>query len=86
MLAELILIGLLLTRTDFISQSLRVIPSSHALPRPHSAPPVDLEDNPYLPFWHVWKPATPWSKGSWDRASPEGLQSQRPEYIAAVIK
>jgi len=45
-----------------------------------------LHSNPYLPFWHVWKPATPWSKINWDRGSDAGLINQKPEYIVAVIK
>lgn len=45
-----------------------------------------LELNPYLPFFHVWKPVTAWSKAKWDRGSPEGISQQKPDYILAVVE
>ena len=72
---------------------LRITPTSHALP----VPPLPcitsetsiysrLDGNPYTPFWHVWKPATHWSKVNWDRGSPSSFVNQKPEYIVAVVK
>lgn len=72
---------------------LRVIPSTHSqrLPPRPPIPQSDLaydalESNPYLPFWTVWKPATPWSKAKWDRGSEAGLDRQRPDYMVAVVE
>ncbi|WWD22493.1 hypothetical protein CI109_106986 [Kwoniella shandongensis] len=42
--------------------------------------------NPYLPFFHIWKPATPWSKRVWDKGDGESLQKQRPDYFAAIVE
>ncbi|KAL1407053.1 tRNA-splicing endonuclease subunit sen54 [Vanrija albida] len=72
---------------------LRFIPSGHSQPTPQqgSSAPVTsiydaLERNPYLPFFHVWKPVTAWSKAKWDRGSTEGLGKQKPDYILAVVE
>ncbi|OWT40784.1 tRNA-splicing endonuclease subunit Sen54 [Cryptococcus neoformans Bt1] len=72
---------------------LRVVPAGHNQPLPPrpSAPPSDdiyapLIHNPYIPFWHIWKPMTLWSKRNWDKGSEEGLKTQRPDYFAAVIQ
>ncbi|ODN76174.1 hypothetical protein L202_06093 [Cryptococcus amylolentus CBS 6039] len=76
-----------------IFQHLRFIPAGHSQPLPpRPLPPVEtsiyspLEVNPYIPFWHIWKPMTPWSKKSWEKGSDEGLKAQRPDYFAAVIR
>ena len=73
--------------------NLRLTPTSHAqsvpqLPRVSSEASIysPLDVNPYIPFWHVWKPATHWSKVNWDRGSASGFVNQKPEYIVAVIK
>ncbi|WOO84720.1 putative tRNA-splicing endonuclease subunit sen54 [Vanrija pseudolonga] len=76
-----------------IYSELRFIPSGHSNPTP---PPISsgpatsiydaLERNPYLPFFHVWKPVTAWSKAKWDRGSAEGLAKQKPDYILAVVE
>lgn len=60
---------------------LRIVPASHDKPLP-SRPP---SDNPYLPFFHVWKPAIPWSKAKWDRGSIAGLERQPPDYQISAI-
>ncbi|TXT04988.1 hypothetical protein VHUM_03808 [Vanrija humicola] len=72
---------------------LRFVPSGHSNPTPpqgSSGPAVSiydpLERNPYLPFFHIWKPVTAWSKAKWDRGSTEGLVKQKPDYILAVVE
>lgn len=81
--------------TDLASlfAKLRIIPHGHDNQLPSRlSPPVSqsiyqpLEHNPYLPFFHVWKPATPWSKSKWDKGSVQGLASQKPDYYAAIIE
>jgi tRNA-splicing endonuclease subunit Sen54 len=57
---------------------LRVTLQSPPRPRP--------DTNPYMPFFHVWKPATAWSKAKWDRGSDEGLARQRPDYAVAAVE
>lgn len=71
---------------------LRFIPAGHQNPVPRA--PSDstassrdpLQRNPYLPFFHVWKPVTHWSKVKWDRGSAEGIAIQRPDYALAVVE
>ncbi|ORY34221.1 hypothetical protein BCR39DRAFT_516853 [Naematelia encephala] len=72
--------------------SLRVIPTLHTAPLPSRprapiSPSIydDLIRNPYLPFFHVWKPAAPWSKVKWDKGSSAGLLRHRPDYFVAVV-
>jgi tRNA-splicing endonuclease subunit Sen54 len=72
---------------------LRIVPTGHHLPLPPVTTIVDndsiynpLISNPYLPFFNIWKPATPWSKGKWDKGSDEGIARQKPDYIAAIIE
>jgi tRNA-splicing endonuclease subunit Sen54 len=72
---------------------MRFIPTGHSHPVPPAPPstPGDsqytpLIDNPYIPFFHVWKPVTAWSKAKWDRGSPAGLALQRPDYAIAAIE
>lgn len=60
---------------------LRLVPSSHAHPLPSRSASL----NPYLPFYHIWKPAVPWSKAKWERGSPAGLLRQPPDFQAAAI-
>jgi hypothetical protein len=88
------------TVTGSIFDRIRIIPSGHShpltLPSVSSeAPPemttttsryAPLEDNPYLPFWPVWKPSTNWSRNSWDRGSVQGLQNQPPDFWVAVVE
>lgn len=78
--------------TASLFASLRCIPGGHQNPVPAKA---ELEEasvydslarNPYLPFFHVWKPATTWSKNNWDKGSEEGLERQKPEYTVAVVE
>ncbi|KAI5449698.1 tRNA-splicing endonuclease subunit sen54 [Naganishia albida] len=79
-------------------EKLRIIPSGHSHPSripasPSPTPAADatedpfasLVENPYLPFFHVWKPATHWTRGKWDRGSPEGLQSLPPDFWIGVV-
>ncbi|KAK8845542.1 hypothetical protein IAR55_006257 [Kwoniella newhampshirensis] len=62
-------------------------PLTSRLPSPSTTSIYDpLTVNPYLPFFHVWKPATAWSKRVWDKGSEEGLQKQRPDYFAAIVE
>ncbi|GMK56892.1 hypothetical protein CspeluHIS016_0307320 [Cutaneotrichosporon spelunceum] len=42
--------------------------------------------NPYIPFFHVWKPVTAWSKAKWDRGSPAGLANQKPDYAISAVE
>lgn len=73
---------------------LRFVPAGHGNPVPRiplAAAPTGsiydpLQTNPYLPFFHVWKPVTSWSKVKWDRGSAEGIAQQKPDYIAAVVE
>lgn len=75
--------------------TLRIIPAGHDNPVPPrteaSGPLGDpkyepLVHNPYLPFFHVWKPVTAWSKAKWDRGSSAGLEQQRPDYAVAAVE
>jgi tRNA-splicing endonuclease subunit Sen54 len=45
-----------------------------------------LEENPYLPFFHVWKPVTHWTRAKWDRGSAEGLRSLPPDFWIGVVE
>ncbi|WVQ93681.1 hypothetical protein IAU59_000757 [Kwoniella sp. CBS 9459] len=72
---------------------LRIIPAGHSQPLPiQPAPPVPesiydpLKVNPYLPFYHIWKPSTTWTKRAWDKGSEEGLRAQKPDYFAGVVE
>ena len=72
---------------------LRITPSSHSVPLPLRPTSPDnaslyscLEGNPYLPFFHVWKPATAWSKAKWDKGSAAGLSTQKPDFFIAAIE
>jgi tRNA-splicing endonuclease subunit Sen54 len=76
-----------------IFSHLRIIPTGHTQPLPpRPTPPTSeniydaLIDNPYLPFYHIWKPATPWSKAKWEKGTEEGLARQKPDYYAAIIE
>ena len=76
-----------------IFSHLRIIPTGHTQPLPpRPTPPVSeniydaLVQNPYLPFYHIWKPATPWSKAKWEKGTEEGLARQKPDYYAAIIE
>lgn len=72
--------------------SLRTIPGGHQNPVPERTLVGEttvydsLARNPYLPFYHVWKPATTWSKNSWEKGGDEGLARQKPEYTVAVVE
>lgn len=61
---------------------LRIIPTGHTVPLKPRAPEV----NPYLPFYHVWKPAYPWAKNRWDKGSAAGLAEQPPSYHIAAVE
>ncbi|KAJ9112250.1 hypothetical protein QFC22_006334 [Naganishia vaughanmartiniae] len=50
-----------------------------------SDPFTSLTANPYLPFFHVWKPNTHWTRGKWDRGSAEGLKTLPPDFWIAVV-
>ncbi|WVR03624.1 hypothetical protein IAU60_000617 [Kwoniella sp. DSM 27419] len=79
-----------------IFSHLRVIPAGHSQPLPRRAPPPPpsthatiydpLRHNPYLPFFHIWKPATPWNKRTWDKGSEEGIKAMKPDYYAGVVE
>ncbi|WVQ80847.1 hypothetical protein IAT38_002954 [Cryptococcus sp. DSM 104549] len=76
-----------------IFKHLRIVPSGHSQPlplRPRPPPATSIYDhliaNPYIPFFHIWKPMTPWSKRVWDKGSEEGMRTQRPDYFAGVIQ
>ncbi|KAK4688042.1 tRNA-splicing endonuclease subunit Sen54, partial [Tremellales sp. Uapishka_1] len=78
---------------DSLFSHLRIVPAGHDLPLVSTAPVLPsisiygpLVENPYLPFFNVWKPATPWSKTRWDKGSDEGLIRQKPDYIAAIVE
>jgi tRNA-splicing endonuclease subunit Sen54 len=70
-----------LTCVASLFKHLRLVPTSHTQP----LPPRSKSINPYLPFFHIWKPAVPWSKAKWDRGSLEGLERQPPNFQAAAI-
>jgi len=59
-------------------------------PPPAPTPQTSIYDpltaNPYLPFFHVWKPVSAWSKVKWDRGSEAGIAQQKPDYILAVVE
>ncbi|WVN89267.1 uncharacterized protein L203_104486 [Cryptococcus depauperatus CBS 7841] len=72
---------------------LRIIPAGHRQYLPSRTSPTATTDvyaplvrNPYIPFWHIWKPMTSWSKRNWDRGSEQGMKAQRPDYFAAVVQ
>jgi tRNA-splicing endonuclease subunit Sen54 len=75
-----------------IFSHLRIVPTGHTQPLPPPTPPTSeniydaLVHNPYLPFYHIWKPATPWSKAKWEKGTEEGLARQKPDYYAAIIE
>jgi len=79
--------------TGSIFSHLRIVPTGHTQPLPpRPTPPTSeriydaLIHNPYLPFYHIWKPATPWSKAKWEKGTEEGLARQKPDYYAAIIE
>ncbi|EIW67947.1 hypothetical protein TREMEDRAFT_14304, partial [Tremella mesenterica DSM 1558] len=72
---------------------LRIIPTTHSAPlplRPTSTAKdsiySDLKTNPYIPFFHVWKPAVAFSKVRWDRGSAQGLINQPPDFFVAAVE
>jgi tRNA-splicing endonuclease subunit Sen54 len=79
-------------------EKLRIISSGHSHPSSITRPPTEnpttdstdpyesLLENPYLPFFHVWKPATHWTRGKWDRGSAEGLQTLPPDFWIGVVE
>jgi tRNA-splicing endonuclease subunit Sen54 len=76
-----------------IFSHLRIVPTGHTQPLPPRPTPPTSENiydalvhNPYLPFYHIWKPATPWSKAKWEKGTEEGLARQKPDYYAAIIE
>lgn len=88
-----------MTPLGALYEKLRIIPSGHSHPSripasPSPTPAADatedpfasLVENPYLPFFHVWKPATHWTRGKWDRGSPEGLRSLPPDFWIGVVE
>ena len=65
------------------------------LPTPSTKEEVQTEEadlfaplvaNPYLPFFHVWKPNTHWTMAKWDKASPEGLAANPPAFWIGVVE
>jgi tRNA-splicing endonuclease subunit Sen54 len=83
----------LMLMSGSIFSHLRIVPTGHTQPLPpRPTPPTSeniydaLIDNPYLPFYHIWKPATPWSKAKWEKGTEEGLARQKPDYYAAIIE
>jgi hypothetical protein len=79
--------------TGSIFSHLRIVPTGHTQPlppRPTQPTSENIYDalvhNPYLPFYHIWKPATPWSKAKWEKGTEEGLARQKPDYYAAIIE
>lgn len=85
-------LGLMLNCPASLFAHLRFVPCGHDNPIPVVAPRsstsiyAPLEQNPYIPFFHVWKPVTQWSKAKWDRGSPDGLTQQKPDYVVAVVE
>jgi tRNA-splicing endonuclease subunit Sen54 len=61
-------------------------PIGVAAASPEASVYAPLDTNPYLPFFHVWKPVSSWSKVKWDRGSSEGIAQQKPDYILAVVE
>lgn len=45
-----------------------------------------LQRNPYLPFFHVWKPNSNWSRSKWDKGSEDGLRNQPPSFWVGVVE
>jgi tRNA-splicing endonuclease subunit Sen54 len=45
-----------------------------------------LVSNPYLPFFHVWKPNTNWTNAKWDKGSNEGLKTIPPAFWIGVVE
>lgn len=87
--------------TGALYEKLRIIPAGHSHPVTNTSitstqsdlletPVTDLYaplvDNPYLPFFHVWKPATHWTMGKWDKASEEGLKANPPAFWIGVVE
>ena len=79
--------------TGSIFSHLRIVPTGHTQPLPPRPTPPTSENiydalihNPYLPFYHIWKPATPWSKAKWEKGTEEVLARQKPHYYAAIIE
>ncbi|WWD08997.1 hypothetical protein V865_007112 [Kwoniella europaea PYCC6329] len=77
-----------------IFQHLRIIPQGHSQPLPtRASPPSEslkskydiLQHNPYLPFYHIWKPSAPFTKRGWDKGSEQGLKDYPPTYWAGVV-
>ncbi|WWC85789.1 uncharacterized protein L201_000656 [Kwoniella dendrophila CBS 6074] len=79
-----------------IFQHLRIIPQGHSQPLPTikaKPSPEDLESkyellkqNPYLPFYHIWKPSATFTKRNWDKGSENGLKECPPSYWAGVVE
>ncbi|WWC58098.1 uncharacterized protein I303_100633 [Kwoniella dejecticola CBS 10117] len=42
--------------------------------------------NPYLPFFHIWKPSAAFTKRNWDKGSENGLKECPPSYWAGVVE
>jgi tRNA-splicing endonuclease subunit Sen54 len=74
-----------------------VTPSPYASTPSQSSKPVHPEeylndmygalvDNPYLPFFHVWKPNTQWTNAKWDRGTEEGLKNMPPAFWIGVVE
>lgn len=87
------MVSVKLTLSGMLLENLRRIPHGHSTPLPSRAdrqttsdPYEPLARNPYLPFFHVWKPNTPWSKSKWDKGSEVGLAVQQPDYVVAVVE
>ncbi|WVW81773.1 hypothetical protein I302_103770 [Kwoniella bestiolae CBS 10118] len=78
-----------------IFQHLRLIPQGHSQPLPIRPSPAPeslrtkydiLLHNPYLPFYHIWKPSAPFTKRGWDKGSESGLRDYPPTYWAGVVE
>lgn len=77
---------------------LRIIPSGWSTPISLDSPAAPtgtdiantiftpLDTNPYLPFWHVWKPSRSFSKKVWDGGSARGLAELPPDFWVAVVE
>ncbi|WRT63861.1 uncharacterized protein IL334_000786 [Kwoniella shivajii] len=76
-----------------IFKHLRIIPQGHSQSLPLRPKPEatelaydPLKHNPYLPFYHIWKPSAPFTKRGWDKGSHQGLIDCPPSYYAAVVE
>ncbi|WWC66859.1 uncharacterized protein I206_100766 [Kwoniella pini CBS 10737] len=78
-----------------IFQHLRIIPQGHSQPPPSRSLPIQIENdskydilkyNPYLPFFHIWKPSATFTKRNWDKGSEIGLKECPPSYWAGVVE